>query len=42
MLFANLFTARDPGVAWNAATNEFGLSYSGYGDPAGAFAAFEK
>ena len=27
MLLANLGTARDPGVAWNAATNEFGLSY---------------
>ena len=42
MLLANLGTARDPGVAWNPVTNEFGLSYSGWGDAAGAFAAFRK
>jgi len=39
MLLANINGARDPGVAWNAATNEFGLMYTGW-DGSGAFAAF--
>jgi hypothetical protein len=41
MLFANTGGARDPGLAWNPATNEFGLSYTGW-DGVGAFAAFRR
>jgi hypothetical protein len=41
MLLANIGGARDPGLAWNAATNEFGMSYTGW-DVEGAFAAFRK
>ena len=41
MLLANPGGARDPGLVWNPATNEFGMSYTGW-DGAGAFAAFRK
>ncbi len=33
--------SRDPALAWNAATNEFGLVYTGFGG-SGAFAAFRR
>ena len=39
MLLANVNGARDPGVAWNPGTNEFGFMYTGW-DGSGAFAAF--
>src|SRR4030095_4044970 len=38
MLYENAGCARDPGVAWNPAVNEFGLSYADF--CGGAFAAF--
>jgi hypothetical protein len=37
----NVGGSRDPGVTWNAATNEFGVSYTGW-DGGGAFAAFVR
>lgn len=38
---ANPGGARDPGVAWNGATDEFGISYTGW-DCCGAFAGFVR
>ena len=42
MPFENPNTGRDPGLTWNPATNDFGLSYTGFGNVNGAFAAFRR
>ena len=41
MQLENAGGSRDPAVAWNAATDEFGLVYTGFGG-SGAFAAFRR
>ena len=38
--FANVDSSRDPGLAWNPWTDEFGLSYSAF--DAGAYVVFRK
>jgi hypothetical protein len=41
MQFENPGGSRDPAVAWNPATNEFGLVYTGFGG-SGAFTSFRR